>query len=161
MSTNVIRLSKETIKLLKNFSSINQSMAFKKGNVIKTIAPSGYMIAEATIPEEFPQDFSIYELAKFLNVFSFPTMQDAELHFSDDEKVSIISGPTRLNYRFTNTDFVKHPDKKIVIRDPDVSFEIKESLLDSFLKVCDAFKHTMVVIRVNDGKVTMLSLIHI
>ena len=34
-----MELSKETQDILKNFSEINQSLAFKEGKVLKTVSP--------------------------------------------------------------------------------------------------------------------------
>ena len=62
-----MKLSDKTIKLLKNFSSINQSILFKEGSKLRTISVMKNILAEATVDEEFPKDFGIYDLVQFLN----------------------------------------------------------------------------------------------
>ena len=57
-----MKLSDKTIKLLKNFSSINQSILFKEGSKLRTISVMKNILAEATVDEEFPKDFGIYDL---------------------------------------------------------------------------------------------------
>ena len=52
-----MKLSDKTIKLLKNFSSINQSILFKEGSKLRTISVMKNILAEATVDEEFPKDF--------------------------------------------------------------------------------------------------------
>ena len=62
-----MKLSKSTLDILKNFKEINQSILFKQGNSLKTISVMKNILAEATIEEELPKDFGIYDLSQFLN----------------------------------------------------------------------------------------------
>ena len=64
---NHMKLSDSTLTLLKNFSNINQSLLFKEGNSLRTISVMKNILAEATIDEEFPKDFGIYDLNQFLS----------------------------------------------------------------------------------------------
>jgi hypothetical protein len=74
-----MKLSDKTISVLKNFSSINQSILFKEGNKLRTISVMKNILAEATISEEFSKDFGIYDLNQFLNGLSLH--QSPELDF--------------------------------------------------------------------------------
>ncbi len=56
----VMKLSEKTLSLLKNFSTINQSILFKHGSQLRTISVMKNILAEATVAEEFPKDFGIY-----------------------------------------------------------------------------------------------------
>ena len=62
-----MKLSDNTINLLKNFKEINQSILFKKGNKLRTISVMKNILAEATVSEDFPKDFGIYDLNQYLN----------------------------------------------------------------------------------------------
>ena len=62
-----MKLSDSTLSLLKNFSSINQSLLFKEGNKLRTMSVMKTILVEATIGEDFPKDFGIYDLNQFLN----------------------------------------------------------------------------------------------
>ena len=66
----VMKLSDSTLTLLKNFSNINQSILFKQGKSLRTISVMKNILAEATINEELPKDFGIYDLTQFLNGLS-------------------------------------------------------------------------------------------
>ena len=57
-----MKISDTTFDVLKNFSTINQSLAFKAGNVIRTVSPQKNILAQAKVAESFPVDFAIYEL---------------------------------------------------------------------------------------------------
>ena len=62
-----MKLTQNTISILKNFSSINPSIYIREGNKIRTIAMSGNIAASATVEEEFTTPFAIYDLNQFLN----------------------------------------------------------------------------------------------
>ena len=86
----VMKLSDKTLSVLKNFSSINQSILFKSGNKLRTISVMKNILAEATITEEFPKDFGIYDLNQFLNGLGLH--QNPELVFKNDGHVVIKEG---------------------------------------------------------------------
>ena len=82
-----MKLSDKTLSLLKNFSTINQSILFKKGTKLRTISVMKNILAEATITEELPKDFGIYDLGQFLNGLSLH--HNPDLDFQDDSYVVI------------------------------------------------------------------------
>ena len=53
-----MKLSNDTITLLKNFASINQGILFKKGKTLRTVSAQKTVMAEATVGEEFPTELS-------------------------------------------------------------------------------------------------------
>ena len=55
-----------TTQILKNFSSINPSIQFKKGNRLATISSNKTVLARASLSQEIPADFAIYDLPRFL-----------------------------------------------------------------------------------------------
>lgn len=65
-----MQFSENTINILKNFATINQSICFKAGSQIRTRSASKDIYAIADLEETFPIDFSIYELNRLLNVTS-------------------------------------------------------------------------------------------
>ena len=85
-----MKLSESTLSLLKNFSTINQSLLFKQGNRLRTISVMKNILAEATIEEELPKDFGIYDLNQFLNGLGLH--QSPELDFANDNHVVIKEG---------------------------------------------------------------------
>ena len=46
---HTMKLSDKTFSLLKNFSSINQSILFKRGNTLRTMSVMKNILAEADI----------------------------------------------------------------------------------------------------------------
>jgi hypothetical protein len=49
-----MKLSTETISVLKNFGAINQGIMFKKGKTLKTVSSHKNILAEVSIKEDIP-----------------------------------------------------------------------------------------------------------
>ena len=135
----VMKLSDSTVNLLKNFSNINQSILFKKGNSLRTISVMKNILAEATINEELPKDFGIYDLNQFLNGLSLHNNPD--LDFTNDNYVVIREGRSRSKYFFADPNvIVCPPEKSIELPTEDVSFELKTEQLDKLLKAAGIYQ---------------------
>ena len=78
-----MKLSDKTISVLKNFSSINQSILFKEGSKLRTISVMKNILAEATVTEEFMKDFGIYDLNQFLNGLSLHQSPELDFKMTD------------------------------------------------------------------------------
>ena len=134
-----MKLSDKTVSLLKNFSTINQSILFKKGSSLRTISVMKNILAEATVDEDFPKDFGIYDLNQFLNGLSLH--QDPELDFTNESYVRISEGKMRSNYFFSDPNvIIVPPEKEISLPSIDVSFELKTQQLDRLLKAAAVYQ---------------------
>jgi len=130
----VMKLSDKTLSFLKNFSTINQSLLFKQGNRLRTISVMKNILAEATIPEELPRDFGIYDLSQFLNI-NTTLFQSPELDFENEGYVMIREGKEKQRFFFADPSvIVTPPDKNLELPTEDVSFELKTEQLDRLLK---------------------------
>ena len=52
-----MKLSKETLEVLKNFASINNGLEFKEGNVLSTMSASKTVLVRAELKDNFPETF--------------------------------------------------------------------------------------------------------
>lgn len=82
-----MKLSQETITILKNFATIEKRMEFKPGNTIRTRTGSVYVLAN--VAEEFPDpkkvnrtEFGIYDMSNLLNVLSL--FDEPDVEFAED-----------------------------------------------------------------------------
>tara|TARA_Y100001938_G_C7931434_1_gene349522 strand:+ start:34 stop:699 length:666 start_codon:yes stop_codon:yes gene_type:complete len=134
-----MKLSKNTLDVLKNFKEINQSILFKQGNRLRTISVMKNILAEVTINEEIPKDFGIYDLSQFLN--GIDLHQSPELDFVNDEYVVIKEGKMRSKYFFADPQsIVTPPDKEMTLPSQDVSFQLKTDQLDKLLKAAGIYQ---------------------
>ena len=150
-----MKLSDKTLTLLKNFSTINQSILFKHGSSLRTISVMKNILAEAQIDEEIPKDFGIYDLNQFLNGLALH--QKPELDFQDDSYVIIKEGRSRSKYFFADPKvIVTPPEKEITLPSEDVSFELSTSQLDKLLKAAAIYQLPDLCVVGGDGVVKVL-----
>ena len=126
-----MKLSPRTIQLLKNFSSINSSILVKPGNVLSTVSVGKTVMAEATVTDEFPSQFAIYDLSRFLSVLSLYGSPEITLK----EKTAVISeGRSKVNYTFADPKGIVAMDKNlsdIKLPPDDVVFSFTKENLQS------------------------------
>jgi len=105
-----MKLSSETINVLKNFASINQSILVKSGSKLRTISVMKNILAEATVNEKFPKDFAIYDLNQFLNGLGLH--QDPDLDFDNNSYIVISEGKRKVKYFFADPEVIVTPPEK-------------------------------------------------
>ena len=91
-----VSLSKNTLDVLKNFSSINSSIVFREGSTVRTISNAENILAKFTGEEFFPTDFAIYDLSQFLGGLSL--FNDPQLEFTSKDFVNIKGGRNSAKY---------------------------------------------------------------
>ena len=134
-----MKLSEKTLNILKNFSSINQSILVKQGNKLRTISVAKNILAEAEIKEEFPRDFAIYDLNQFLNGLSLH--QDPDLDFNQDSYLSIKEGKRRVKYFFADPNvIIAPPEKEITLPSQDVCFQLDSVTLEKLTKAAAVYQ---------------------
>ena len=150
-----MKLSEKTINLLENFSSINQSILVKKGSKLRTISVMKNILAEATIAEEFPKDFGIYDLNQYLNGLALHN--NPELNFEADNYVVIKEGRSRSKYFFADPSvIITPPEKSIDLPSEDVTFDLSTDQLDKLLKAAAIYQLPDLSVVGGDGVVKVL-----
>ena len=152
-----MKLSETTVNLLKNFSSINQSILFKEGSKLRTISVMKNILAEATVEEEFPKDFGIYDLPQFLNSVVV-LYNNAEFDFANDNHVVIKEGRMRSKYFFADPSVIVTPpqEEKITLPSEDVTFDVSTEQLDKLLKAASLYQLSDLAVVGGDGVVKLL-----
>ena len=152
-----MKLSDNTINLLKNFKEINQSILFKKGNKLRTISVMKNILAEATVAEDFPKDFGIYDLSQFINGIELHKPSSPEFDFENDNHVVIKEGRSRSKYFFADPNvIIIPPEKSITLPDESVSFELSTDQLDKLLKAAAIYQLPDLSVEGGDGVVKVL-----
>ena len=134
-----MKLSENTLALLKNFAGINNSILVKKGNRLRTISVAKNILAEADISEDFPRDFAVYDLNQFLNGLSLH--QDPDLDFTETSYLSIREGKRRVKYFFADPNvIVSPPEKEIQLPSQDVCFQLDSVTLEKLVKAAAVYQ---------------------
>jgi hypothetical protein len=138
---------------LKNFSAINQGIQFKKGTKLTTVSAGKTVLAQATLKDEFPQDFCVYDLNQFLSVHSLH--KDSELSF-DDSNVIFKSGRSSTKYRKTAKEMIViPPEKEISLPSVDVSFTLTEEDYANIMKVASVLSSPHIAVESNGEAVQL------
>ena len=66
----IVKLSKRTQNVLKNFATINKSIIVESGSKVRTLSINKNIYASAKITEDFPRQIPIYDLGVFLSGLS-------------------------------------------------------------------------------------------
>ena len=135
----VMKLSDNTLTVLKNFASINNSILMKKGTHLRTISVAKNILAEADIAEEFPRDVAVYDLNQFLNGMSLH--QDPDLDFKEDSYLTIREGRRKVKYFYADPAvIISPPDKEITLPTEDVHFQLESTSLEKLLKAAAIYQ---------------------
>ncbi len=121
-------LSPETVSILKNFSTINQSVLIKPGKRLRSMSVMKNVLSEADIVEEFDRQVAIYDLSQFLNCLSL--IPGGELKLMDDY-IKITDGTNSIDYRYADPSVITAPpEKELKLPSEDVCVVLTEDQLD-------------------------------
>ena len=150
-----MKLSNDTLTILKNFASINSGIEFKAGNQLTTISPGKTILAKATLRDNFPEDFCIYDLPQFLSVHSL--IKDPEIEF-DEYNVIFKSDKSKIKYRKTAKEMIiTPPDKDLSLPSVEVSFKISEDILMSIMKSASVLQSPNISVESDGSKIYVTS----
>ena len=148
-------LSKRTIDILKNFSTINPSIVFNTGNVVRTINPTKTIMAQATVAETFPFEFGIYDLNQFLGVVSLFDEPALDLNQS---YVTVGNDDASSDYFYTDKSMIDTPPPRALeLPDRVVSFSITDHQMKKILQGANVLSLPEIVIEGDKDKILVLA----
>jgi len=154
-----MKLSNETLSVLKNFGAINQGILFKKGKTLKTVSSHKNILAEVTIKEDIPADFGVYDLNNFLSVVS---LHKDDPSFEFDSKHVVIcgnKGRSKIKYRFCEpTMIVTPPEKQLTMPSPEISFDLSGEDFDWIMRAANVLSSPQIAVESDGNKVQIVTL---
>lgn len=150
-----IKLSPQTLSVLKNYSTINSSIVIRKGNQLKTISVGENSVAIYVCEEQFPQDFAIYDLSKFLSAISL--FESPTLQFGNPNYVLITGGGKNMKYYFSDPEITlkSAPDREIKFPETDMEFTLSHADIISILDASSIFDMNDVKISSEKGQIIL------
>ena len=125
-------LSSDTVQILKNLSTINQSVLIKEGKRLRSMSVMKNILVEADITEEFSRDVAIYDLNQFLNCLSL--IPGSEVLLGKDS-IAITDGTNTVDYRYSDPSVIAAPpDKELNLPSEDVCVVLSEEHLEGVKK---------------------------
>lgn len=139
LPNKTMKLSDNTLTILKNFAGINNSILVKMGTKLRTISVAKNILAEAEITEDFPREFAVYDLNQFLNGLSLH--KDPDLDFTEDSHITIREGKRKVKYFYADPNvIVSPPEKEIQLPSKDVCFQLDSITLEKLLKASAVYQ---------------------
>lgn len=145
-----MNLSKQTLDLLKNFTSVNSNLVINPGKVQQTISTGGGIMVSAEFEEDFPKEAAFYNMGEFLGVVSL--FEKPEFDF-DDKFVTIkeASSRTQIKYVYSETSLLTTPKKKFNMPPATLSLDFTADNLGKMQKAASALGVGDLAI-IGDGK---------
>ena len=151
-----MKINKQTLNTLKNFSDINMSIEVKGGNTLRTVSVQKNILAEAQVETTFPQDFAIYEVNRFLGAASL--FDDPDFEFGE-KSVKIGNNKYSLDYVYCDPSMiVTPPEKNITVPDPEVRFKLTQDTLSQLLKAGNVLGTPEISVESNGTQMLMKAL---
>jgi hypothetical protein len=153
-----MKLSESTINVLKNFATINAGMQFKEGSVVRTINKGQNVLGKATIKESFEKDFVIYDLNRFLSLYS--SLNDPEIVVNaDSNNITIKSGTSKTTYGLADESMiVAPPAKELKIENAEVNFRLTKEDMSQVLKLSGILGLPNIAVTGNGSEISISAL---
>jgi hypothetical protein len=128
-----MKLSENTVSVLKNFSTINQNLMIKEGSVLQTMSTMKNIVASARVSEVFEKEVAIYNLDEFLAALSL--FDNPELDFKDKFMTMGNEGSRKsLKYWYSAPEVVTQVSKEITMPPCEVNFNFSDKELSDITK---------------------------
>ena len=153
-----MKLSAETLDVLKNFANINSGLKVKAGSEIETISNQRTLFASATVAEDFPVDFCIYDLNKFLAKHAL--YGDCDIKFEKEYARFVSSDGRRSDvYRYCSPNLITavQEDKKIKPIKGDYTFQLSNEDLKWQIKSANISSAPFLMFKSDGETVKVLS----
>ena len=152
-----MNLSKQTVDILKNFSTINASIAVDVGNTLQTMSAMKNILVKSTVEETFNTEFAIYDLSEFLNLSTSETFIGANFGFNNDY-VDISKDRATSRYYYADRSTIITPSKSITMPEAEIESELKQDDLSTIRNMSSVLAKPDVVVR-GDANSMILSVL--
>ena len=151
-----MKLSRHTLNMLKNFSDINMSIEIKEGNIVRTVSVQKNILAQAELEDEFPQDFAIYELNRFLGAVS---LFDAPEFTFNGKSTNIGTSRHSVDYVYCDPSMiVTPPENNITFPEPEVKFTFTQDALSQVMKASNVLGTPEISVESDSGNINIKAL---
>ena len=135
-----MKLSDQTLEVLKNFSDINTNILVKPGSELSTISTMKNILAKATITESFDKQFAVYDLSELLGIVSAIEKPDVDISNEKFMTIGSTGSKSKAKYYYSDESVVTSPQKDVIMPDADVNFQLKDEILSKLLKMAAIMK---------------------
>jgi len=151
-----MKLSSNTTMVLKNFATINQNLVIKEGSELLTMSSMKNIVAKATVEENFPKEFAIYDLNEFLaslSIFKSPVLEFEEQYLTIKEEDQ---PHKKLTYFYSDPSVVQSPTKTITMPSEEVKFHLDINKLLEMKRAAGVIGSPDMVLQKSNGSSSLL-----
>jgi len=149
-TSTTMKISKQTLTILKNFTSINSNLLVKPGNKISTVAPAKNVMAEVTVGEIFETEFGIWDMNKFLGTIAL--FKDPSFEFEDKSVCISSSNGSSVTYYYSEPKLLTVPTKSINMPESVVNFDLTETMFDEIVRASSVLQLPHLSVTSENGK---------
>ncbi len=150
-----MQLSKKTLEILKNFSTINSNFYCPGGKTVKTISAMKNILGSAEIEEDLPE-IGLYDLPEFLSLITSSLYTAPVLEFNDKSVDILEEGDSRsrTKYHFASKEILTTSDKVVTLPSEDVKFTLTKVLLQRITTAGSILQLSDIILECKDGVVS-------
>ena len=153
-----MKISDNTISILRNFSDINANILFKPGSTLNTVSTMKNIMAEANVEDEFESEFGVYDLPEFLRALDSFTQPVLKFNGTTNLKITDEKSSLSARYAFADKSTLRYPSKSISIPDQTVSFTLKSDDFEKVKKLYTNLSLPDIAFKGEGGKIKLVAL---
>lgn len=152
-----MKLSKETIDVLKNFQTINPSIILRPGNVVMS-QREDVIVARAKIEEEIPTTVPLVDLKKFLALYSL-SGENTEIEFNENH-LTLSQDGYNSKIRYSPENLIDSPPvgKALKLKSKDIQFTLRQDVWERVSAAMSIMSFSEFAFIGEDGKLSIQGL---
>jgi len=150
-----MKISAETLVILKNFAGINPSLIFNKGTTQQTISVAKNIFASIKTDTNFEFSFPIYDLMEFISALNM--FDDPDISIDGDYLIIADDTGASCKYKLAEPAMIVSPPagKSPNLSSVDVQFTVPGAVLDKIMKASSSLGLPDIRIRSDNGVIKM------
>lgn len=145
----MMKISKETFAILKNYRDLNSNILISEGSTLKTLTPAKNVMATSTVQETFPVEFGIWDLTSFLGTISL--FDDPDFDFQDKYVTIIGENGSTVKYFYSEPSLLTVPTKDVKMPESVVRIDLTEESFNDLRKAASVLNLNDLSICSTDG----------
>jgi hypothetical protein len=147
-----MKISNDTLAVLKNFASINTNIVVREGSVLATVSEGKNILTLATVAESFPREFAVYDLNNLLALLSI--WDDHDIEF-EEASMFLRKDGQEFEYGYADPSVVTSAPYKSLEIDPFFTFTLTAADVSMVQKASSILSAPTMSVVSKDGKITL------
>jgi hypothetical protein len=143
-----VKLSKQTVEILRNFSTINSNLIIKAGKKISTMSATKDILAEYEGEDTFDKTVAIYNLGELLGAYA--AFNDPEITL-DTKHLTLTQGKQQVKYVYADESVLIAPKKDIQMPAAEIKVTLTNETISRMQKMAAILSVEDLAI-IGDGK---------